>query len=72
MAHFRVTAVVTDGEKRSKRVSEDYRGLPDDPHISLALPGSTEAAASVRVMVQDMEPPGGDAVHIHLSELNRR
>jgi hypothetical protein len=57
MAHFRVTALVTDGEKRSKRVSEDYRGLPDDPHISLALPGSTEDAASVRVMVQDMEPP---------------
>jgi hypothetical protein len=73
MAHFRVTAVVTDGKRKSKSISEDYEGLPADPHVSLALPESAQAATSVRVMVQDMDPLGsGEAYHIHLRELRLR
>jgi hypothetical protein len=73
MAHFRVTAVVIDGEKRSGSVSKDYEGLPDDPHVTLALPESARAATSVRVMVQDMDPLAvGEPYHIHLRELSLR
>ncbi len=70
MQHFQVTVILTYADNSSQSINNDYENLPDDPHVEIALPESSQLITSVRLMVEDMNPLGSDTeYHIHLREL---
>lgn len=69
MTHFKVTVTVTYTDNTSKDVENDYESLPDDPHVTIALPESDMQAISLMVSITDLNPTVADAEHIHVREL---
>lgn len=70
MQHFQVTVVLTYADNTTVNVSNNYENMPDDPHLSITLPTSTQSISTVRVMVQDMNQMDNPEPHIHLRELS--
>jgi hypothetical protein len=69
MSHFKVTVTVKYTDNTSKDVENDYLNLPDDPHVTIALPESDMQAISLMVSIMDLNPTVADSEHIHVREL---
>src|SRR5262249_10601171 len=49
---------------------QTYRGLPDDPHVDLALTGGTQQVSKLRIEITNIHE--GEVAHIHVREVKLR
>ena len=65
---FIVTAKLFADERAEPQVyTQEFRGLPPDPHIEMAFAGAPATVRKLRLEVQQLQPPA--EVHIHVREV---
>jgi len=50
-----------------RATTNEYRNLPDDPHVDLALPGGPQSVSKLRIEITNLNQ--GDVANIHVREI---
>ena len=67
---FKLMVMATPaGGAAPQTFTQEYRDLPSDPQIDIALPGGTQDVSKLRIEITDLNVSPGDAAHIHVREL---
>ena len=68
---FIVTAKLFADERAEPQVyTQEFRGLPPDPHIEMAFNDAPATVRKLRLEVLQLQPPAD--VHIHVREVKLR
>jgi hypothetical protein len=68
---FSLKIITTPADGSAPRdASMTYRNLPSDPHVDLALPGSTQPVSKLRIEITNLHE--GEVAHIHVREISLR
>jgi hypothetical protein len=65
--NLKVIATPADGSA-PRDVAKEYRGLPADPHVDLALPGGAQPVSKLRIEITNLNE--GEVAHIHVREIS--
>jgi len=66
---LKLIATPADGSA-PREAAMEYRNLPDDPHVDLALPVGTPPISKLRIEITNLNQ--GDVANIHVREINLR
>jgi predicted DNA-binding antitoxin AbrB/MazE fold protein len=66
---FSVKMIATPADGAAPRdTTLEYRNLPDDPHVDLALPGGIQPISKLRIEITNLNQ--GDVANIHVREIS--
>jgi predicted DNA-binding antitoxin AbrB/MazE fold protein len=66
---FKLKVIATSADGSTLReTTEEYRDLPSDPHVDLALPGGAQPVSKLRIEITNLNQ--GEVANIHVRELS--